>query len=417
VPGSSSHASAPPGAPASPPADAGERHGRGEGDGRGGHADADRPAGAGGAGGRADAAELAGAARRTGPGGRAGAGGRVDPGRRSTGSRGLALGLALAATVVAVGASLALGSNTLGLGEVVDGLLHGGDGDAAVIVRDLRVPRTVVGLVAGAALGLAGALMQALTRNPLADPGLLGVEAGAAAAVVTAIAVLGLRTPGAYVGFALVGAAVASIVVYAVGAGTATDLRAGSGPVRLVLAGAAVTAVLTTYVEGVILTEPQAFQTFRAWRFGSIAGRDVGDLAIVGPVLLAGLVLAAVLARHLNALALGEDAGRALGLGVRRTRVLGALAITLLCGGVTALAGPIAFVGLTVPYVARLFVGIDQRWVLATSMPLGAVLVLGADTAGRVVGSPGEISAGIVTAALGGPVFVALVRRGRIPRL
>jgi iron complex transport system permease protein len=332
-------------------------------------------------------------------------------------TRGLAFGLALTAAVLAVVASLAFGSNTLGIGEVVDGLLHGGDGDAAVIVRDLRVPRTVVGLVAGAALGLAGALMQALTRNPLADPGLLGVEAGAAAAVVTAIAVLGLRTPGAYVGFALAGAAIASVLVYAVGSGAATDVRSGAGPVRLVLAGAAVTAVLTTYVEGVIITEPLAFQTFRAWRFGSIAGRDIGDLVIVGPVLLAGLVLAVVLARHLNALALGEDAGRALGLGVRRTRVLGGLAITLLCGGVTALAGPITFVGLTVPYVARLFVGVDQRWVLATSIPLGAVLVLGADTVGRVVGSPGEISVGIVTAALGGPVFVALVRRGRIPRL
>ena len=337
---------------------------------------------------------------------------RVRPPRR----RWPAFGVAAAATVLAVAVSVALGSNTLGPGEVLDGLVHGGDGDAAVIVRDLRLPRTIVGLVAGACLGLAGALMQALTRNPLADPGLLGVEAGAAAAIVTAIAVLGLTTPGAYLLFALAGAAVASILVHGVGSGSRS--RPGEAdPIRLVLAGSAVTAVLMAYVEGVLITDPAAFAAFRGWRFGSIAGRDVGDLDVVGPVLLAGAVLALVLARRLNALALGDDSSRSLGLDVRRTRLLGALAITTLCGGVTALAGPIGFVGLTVPYVARLLVGVDQRRVLAMSMPLGAVLVLGADTLGRVLGRPGEISVGIVTAAIGGPVFIALVRRGRIPRL
>jgi iron complex transport system permease protein len=274
----------------------------------------------------------------------------------------------------------------------------------------------VVGVVAGAGLGLAGALMQALTRNPLADPGLLGVEAGASAAVVTAIAVLGLTTPGSFLGFAMAGAAIASVAVYGIGAGTASR-RGDADPVRLVLAGSAVTVGLFAYVEGVLITDPQAFAAFRGWRFGAIAGRDVGDLRIVGPALLVGVIIAAVLARRLNALALGDDTGRSLGVNAGRTRLLGALAITILCGGVTAIAGPITFVGLTVPYVARLLVGVDQRLVLAMSMPLGAVLVLGADTLGRVLGSPGEISVGIVTAAAGGPVFVALVRRGRIPRL
>jgi iron complex transport system permease protein len=329
-------------------------------------------------------------------------------GTPGTRRRGLALGLALVATVLAIVGSLALGSNLLSPGQVLDALIHGGTSDAAAIVRDLRVPRTVVGLVIGVALGLAGALMQGLTRNPLADPGLLGVQAGAAAAVVTAIAFLDLRTPGAYLWLALAGAAAASLLVYLVG---------GTEPVRLVLAGAAVTAVLSAYIEGVILTRPKAFETFRAWRFGSIAGRDLDNLQVIGPVLLAGALIAVLLARRLNALSLGEDTGRALGLNVRRTRLLGALAIVLLCGGATALAGPIAFIGLTVPYVARLLVGVDQRWVLVTAMPLGAVLVMVADTLGRVLGRPGEISVGIVTAALGGPVFVALVRRRRIPHL
>jgi iron complex transport system permease protein len=322
--------------------------------------------------------------------------------------RGLALALALVATGLAIAASLGIGSNLLGPGQVVDALIHGGDSEAAVIVRELRVPRTLIGLAIGVALGLAGALMQGLTRNPLADPGLLGVEAGASAAVVTAIAFLGLRTPGAYLWLALAGAGAASLLVYLVG---------GTAPVRLVLAGAAVTAVLSAFVEGVIITRPKSFDAFRAWRFGSIAGRDLNDLLVIGPVLLVGAVLAVLLARRLNALSLGEDTSRALGLNVRRTRLLGALAIVLLAGGATALAGPIGFIGLTVPYVARLLVGADQRWVLVTAMPLGAVLVLAADTLGRVLGRPGEISVGIVTAALGGPVFVALVRRRRIPHL
>src|ERR687896_138141 len=299
--------------------------------------------------------------------------------------RATGLPLAAAGLVAVVLLSIGVGAKGLPLGDVVDGLLHDDGSESAAIVRELRVPRTLIGLAVGVALGLAGALMQALTRNPLADPGLLGVEAGAAASVV--VYVLGSRG------------------------------RAGATAVRLALAGTAVTAALTAFIYGVTLLAPEAFDEFRFWDVGSLAGRDLAILGDVGPFLLAGLVLAVVLARPLNALALGDDSGRALGAHVGRTRALGALAITLLCGGATAVAGPIAFIGLTIPHVARAIVGPDQRWVFAYSVVLAPILLVGADVIGRVVVRPGELEVGIITALVGAPVFIALVRRTRIAQL
>jgi iron complex transport system permease protein len=309
--------------------------------------------------------------------------------------------------------SLAVGAKAIPLGEVVRALAHDDGSDAAAIVRDVRVPRLLIGLAVGIALGLAGALMQALTRNPLADPGLLGVDAGAAAAIVIAIAVLHLASPAEYVWFAFVGAAAASVVVYVLG----SRGRAGATPVRLALAGTAVAAGLTAFVNGVTLLDPLAFDDFRFWSVGALAGRDLSVLADVGPFLFAGGVLALALARPLNAIALGDDAGRALGAAVGRTRALGALAVTLLCGGATAIAGPIAFVGLTVPHVARAVAGPDQRRVLAYSAVFAPILLIGADVIGRVVVRPSELEVGIVTALVGAPVFIALVRRRRVAQL
>jgi iron complex transport system permease protein len=280
-------------------------------------------------------------------------------------------------------------------------------------VRELRVPRTLVGLAVGVALGLAGALMQALTRNPLADPGILGVEAGAAAAIVGAIALFGVTEPSAYIWFSFLGAAVASVVVYLLG----SHGRAGATPVRLALAGVAVTAALTAFTNGLILLDPEAFDEFRHWVVGSLAGRDLAILGEVGPFLIVGTLIALALARPLNALALGDDSGRALGARVGRTRALGAVSITLLCGAATAVAGPIVFVGLCVPHMARAIAGPDQRWVVGYSALLAPILLLTADVIGRVVISPSELEVGVVTALIGAPVFIALVRRKRIAQL
>jgi len=320
---------------------------------------------------------------------------------------------ALAALVVVSALSLAVGSHPLSLGTVWHELWHDSGSSDGAIVRGLRVPRTLLGLAVGAALGLAGAVMQALTRNPIADPGLLGVNAGAAAAVVFAVGVLGWHSPSAYVWLALLGAAVAAVAVYALG----SRGRSAATPARLALAGAAISAVLGSFVSGVVVLDAAAFDDFRFWRLGSLAGRPLSVLADVGPFLLVGAALALALARPLNALALGDEAGRALGAHLGRTRAFAVLAVTLLCGAATAAAGPIGFVGLTVPHVARALAGPDQRRILPLSMLFAPTLLLGADVLGRVLARPGEIEAGVITAVVGAPFFTGLVRRRRLAAL
>ena len=328
-------------------------------------------------------------------------------------SRSAGLLIAVAALAVAVFLSLALGARSIPLGDVLHDLFRPDGSQDATIVHDLRLPRTLLGLGVGAALGLAGALMQALTRNPLADPGLLGVNAGAAAAVVIAVGLFGVGGLTGYVWFAFAGAGLAAVVVYLLAAAG----RGGATPVRLALAGTAVTAALLAVTEAITLLDREAFETWRFWWVGSLAGRDADTLAQVAPFLIAGALLALALARPLNALALGDDAGRALGAHVGRTRVLGGVAITLLCGAATAAAGPIAFIGLAIPHVARAIVGPDQRWVLAYSLVLAPLLLLVADVLGRLVVSPQELQVGVVTAFVGAPLFIALVRRRRIAQL
>lgn len=321
--------------------------------------------------------------------------------------------LIASAAVLCVGVlSIAIGSNLLAPGQVWDGLLGHGT-EATDVVRGTRLPRTVLGLLVGAALGMAGAIMQSMTRNPLADPGLLGVNAGASTAVVCAISFLGITQPAGYLWFALVGAGIASVVVYLLG----STGRSAATPVRMALAGTAISAALSSFVNGVILVDQTAYYSFRYWDIGALTGRTLSDVGPLGWFLLAGIFLGVCLARPLNALALGDDMSRALGVRVGRSRVLGVLAVTLLCGTATAAVGPIAFVGLAVPHIARALVGLDHRVLLPMSALLGAVMLLGADVIGRLIAWPQEIGAGLVTAVVGAPVLVYLVRRGRIGRL
>ncbi|NIZ93779.1 FecCD family ABC transporter permease [Kineococcus rubinsiae] len=321
--------------------------------------------------------------------------------------------LAVLLLLVAVAASLALGSRSIPLGTVAEALTGGGPAQDALVVRELRVPRTLLGLGVGAALGLAGALMQALTRNPLADPGLLGVNSGAAAAMVTAVGLLGVTSRSSLVWASMAGAAVVSVVVYVLGASG----RGGATPVRLALAGTAVSAALVAYTSAQLLLDAEVFDRYRFWQTGSLAGQDLTVVRQVAPFLVVGTVLGLAQARPLNALALGEDSGRALGASIGRTRVLTALAVTLLCGAATAAAGPVWFLGLAVPHVVRALTGPDQRWVLPLSCVLAPALLLIADVVGRLVAPPGELQVGIVTALLGAPVLIALVRRRRLAQL
>ncbi|WP_370949583.1 FecCD family ABC transporter permease [Amycolatopsis sp. cg5] len=333
---------------------------------------------------------------------------------RGTRSRMLAGISALA--VVLVGccfASLALGSQPIPLGTVVDALLRPQTIESHIVVRSLRVPRTELGVLAGVALGLAGALTQAHTRNPLADPGVLGVSAGAAFFVVVGIYVFGISTLYGYIWFAFAGAIVASAGVFAIGSARG----GGVTPVRLVLAGAAVTALLNALTSALVINDEQTLNAFRFWSVGALEGRDA---AVVGEVVwfvVLGAVLALAGARGLNALALGEDMARSLGQHIPRTRVLGLVAITLLVGAATAACGPIAFVGLVVPHAVRAFTGPDYRWLLPFSALAGAILLLVADVLGRVLARPQELQVGIVVAVLGAPFFVLLVRRRRVGAL
>ncbi|MFB9832654.1 FecCD family ABC transporter permease [Actinoallomurus acaciae] len=305
--------------------------------------------------------------------------------------------------------SLAIGARTVPLTSVWGLMWHDNGSDDAFAVHDVRIPRTVLGLLVGAALGLSGALMQALVRNPLADPGLLGVNTGASAAVVVAISAFGVTAPGAYVWFAIAGAGAVSVVVYLLG---------GSGrpgtPDRLVLAGLAISAALGAFVSAVLILDPQSFDAFRFWAVGSLTGRKIDVVWQIGPFLAVGIAVAMMLGRSLNAMAMGDQVARSLGVHVKRTQVGAAVSIALLCGAATAAAGPIVFVGLAVPHLARLMTGPDQRWVLLYALFIAPVLLIGADVIGRIVARPGELEVGIVTAVLGAPVLIALTRRRRI---
>ncbi|WP_411112107.1 FecCD family ABC transporter permease [Streptomyces sp. c-19] len=333
------------------------------------------------------------------------------PARPATARRGaLLVPFALAALlVVVVAASLAVGAKPVPLGDVLAALGGSTDGDA-VVVRELRMPRTLLGLLAGLALGAAGAVAQDITRNPLGDPGLIGVSAGAAFAVAAGIGVFGLTSSYQYIWFAFAGGALAGLLAYLVG-GTG---HGGATPAKLALAGAAVTVLLEAGTNALVLLDVRTLDQYRSWAVGSLAGRDAELGLHLLPFIAAGLVLALALSGRLNALALGDDLAATLGTKVAATRALGALAVVLLTGSAVAACGLVTFVGLVVPHVVRAFTGPDARFLVPCSALGGAVLMLGADVVGRVVARPGELQAGVVTALVGAPFLAFLVKRGKL---
>ncbi|MDP9403429.1 MAG: iron chelate uptake ABC transporter family permease subunit [Actinomycetota bacterium] len=332
---------------------------------------------------------------------------------RNRALRSLGLLLGVVALVAVAVASVAYGSKPIPIGEVLAALFDFDGSNDHLIIRSLRVPRTLVGVGVGVALGLAGAVMQGVTRNPLADPGILGVNAGASLAVVVAIYVFGVGSLTGYVWFAFVGAAMVSVVVYGLGALG----RDGATPVKLALAGAAVGAFLASITTAVLILDVATLDQFRFWVVGSLAGRDATIATHVAPFIVVGAMLAFGSARALNSMSMGDDVARSLGLRVGVARAVSALSVVLLCGAATAAAGPIGFVGLTVPHVARAVCGPDYRWILPYSAVLAPILLLGADIVGRIVARPGELQVGIVTALVGAPFFIALVRRRRLAQL
>lgn len=328
--------------------------------------------------------------------------------------RGSVRGLVVLGVLLALAAllSLMIGSRTIPAGTVVDVLFRPDGSDVSTIVHELRVPRTVLAVVVGIALGIAGALMQGHTRNPLADPGLLGVEAGAAFAVVIGIYFFGVTSLTGYAWFSLVGAGLAASAVFAIG-----STRGRPNPVSLVLAGAAVTALLASLTQTIVLRDLDTLDAYRFWAVGSVNGRGMEVVVEVLPFIVVGLLLAAMSASTLNLLQLGDDVAASLGLRPMRHKVIGILGVMMLAGAATAACGPIAFVGLVVPHVARFLAGVDYRWVIPYSGLIGGLLVVVADIVGRLVVRPGELQVGIVMALVGAPLFIVLVRRTRMVTL
>lgn len=282
-----------------------------------------------------------------------------------------------------------------------------------LIVVHQRIPRALLGIVVGLCLGVAGAVMQALTRNPLAEPGILGVNAGAAVAIAAGISFFGITDASGYMWLGIIGAAVAGVAVYMLG-----GVRKGTNPVRLVLAGAAISVVLGALTQLVLVNSiDQVFDHYRHWMVGSLAGRGYEVLGSVSILAAIGLIMAMALARSLDSAMLGEDLSRALGGSPGHVWALAGLVVIVLAGAATAGAGPIAFLGLAAPHLARLIAGVDHRWVLPYSGLLAAVLIVFADTLGRMIPQHGEVSVGIMVALLGGPFFIILVRRRRMVQL
>ncbi|WP_433676964.1 FecCD family ABC transporter permease [Microbacterium gorillae] len=326
--------------------------------------------------------------------------------RRARLSRTAVLFICVGAVCVAVLLSLSLGVRAVPFGTVWESFFRpDGSTDQAAVLS--RVPTTVTGLLVGGALGMGGALMQGMARNPLADPGLLGVNSGAALFVVLGMAILGWQAPLTIIWCALAGAAVAVLLGY----GAAAASPGGATPVTLALAGAAVTAIASAVITGILIVDESTLDSFRFWQLGSLTAASPSSLVQLCPFLALGAVLGIACSGRLNALALGDDVARGLGVHMGRSRLTAVLAVVLLCGTATALAGPIGFVGLAVPHAVRFLVGTDYRWIVPLSAAAGAVFLLVCDVAGRLLARPGVLEVGIITGVIGAPVFIALLRR------
>lgn len=325
------------------------------------------------------------------------------------------LGLAMATAVLAAAllASVLIGNYTISVSDVIGAFSGPVDSDLDRIIVHIRVPRTVAGLLAGIGLGVAGAVMQGITRNPLAGPGILGINSGAGLAVVLAMTVFGVTAASGYVWFAFAGAAIAAVFVYALG----SLGLGGATPVKLALAGAAFTAFATAITSAITLLDATTLDDFRFWVVGSLTRADHASLVAAAPFIAIGVVAAVATSRTLNVVALGDDMAQSLGTRLWSARVMAALAVVLLAGSATAIAGPIGFIGLVVPHIARLVTGPDYRWIMAWTVVLAPTLLLVADILGRILVSPQTLQVGIITGIAGAPFFLYLIRNRKVSGL
>ncbi|MDO4258912.1 MAG: iron chelate uptake ABC transporter family permease subunit [Actinomycetaceae bacterium] len=332
---------------------------------------------------------------------------------KRTSRLGLGLLVLLGALVLSFTFSIFFGSNMGSPAQTWEAIIHPSNSETSVIVWSLRMPRTILGIVVGVAYGVAGALIQAITRNPLADTGILGVNAGAGFAVTIGVGIFGVAGNNSMMLWAMGGALLATGAVYIIGGMG----ESGASPATLVLAGVALGALLGGVSSALVLLDPDTFERIRRWGLGTIVTVNYHDVLQLGPYIVVALGIAAAIAHSLNAAALGDDLAITLGARLIRTRILGIIAVTILAGSATAITGGLSFVGLMIPHIVRWFTGPDQRWILAYSALAAPSLVLSSDVIGRLIAWPGEIEVGIITAALGAPLLIALVRRRKVSTL
>ncbi|MCO5222789.1 MAG: iron ABC transporter permease [Thermomicrobiales bacterium] len=332
-------------------------------------------------------------------------------GTRGIGSRSLLpIGLiVLIGILLVVGMlSLRIGSLSITTADAWNALFHyNPDVYEQLVVRTLRLPRTIYAIVVGAGLGLSGTIAQAITRNPLADPSILGVSSGATLAVVVAVFFFNLTAPYQYVWFAFAGALLAALLVFIM----STAGKGGASPAKVALAGIVVSAMLSAWTSALLLLDRETMDVVRFWLAGSVAGRNLDTLYWLAPFILGGSAIGLLLGHQLNVLSLGDETARALGMQTSRLRAIGLILVVVITGAAVAAAGPIAFIGLATPHLVRSIIGPDYRWVLPYSMVVGAILLTSADVIGRVVARPAEVHVGIVTAVVGAPVLIAIARR------
>lgn len=307
-----------------------------------------------------------------------------------------------------------IGAKPLSFSVVWDALFSPANSYDHTIIQESRIPRTIIALAVGPAFGLAGAVIQALTRNPLADPGILGVNAGAAFAVALAVGVFSITSISSYIWFALIGAFITTLAIYFIGGGAG---KRSPAPEQILLAGVAIAAALNGFTAALSLINSRAFAGMLNWRVGSIARKGLEDLWPIVPFLIVGIVLALMIAHALNTMAFGDERASSLGVNVTIVRIVGLIAITLLAGGATAIAGPIAFLGLMVPHCVRWFIGPDQPWIFLYSLIIAPIILLLSDTIGRVIMAPAEVPVGIITGFIGAPILLILMRRRKVSGL
>lgn len=317
--------------------------------------------------------------------------------------------ISLLMLAIAIVCSIAFGVTDIPISSVWESFTHYNMSTEHLIIRTTRVPRALIAASVGACLAVAGAVMQVMTRNPIASPSTLGVNSGATFFIVMSASLLGISGMGAFTWVALIGAAVSGGIVFTLG----SIGRDGMTPVKITLAGASMTAFFASLTQGLMLTDGKMFDQVLVWLVGSVAGRDMAQLQTVWPYMAVGMLIALLLARHLNVLAMGDDVAQGLGQRTAHIKLFAAISTILLAGASVAVAGPIAFVGIIIPHIVRYLVGNDYRWILPYSAVLGALLLVAADLGSRYIAMPKEVPVGVMTAIIGVPFFVYIARKGR----